>query len=157
MIQSSTCRNILRNWSAAMKPSKRSIIRSCKVSYLFSGTIYLTIPRFAYNGLLHRVSSSQESEQSNESKRRDDYPNIKFWFKHQWTSFLVNECSTGVEVLHGKMKGVNVTMRFVEFASGGVIDGNRATDIRRHARSIWVYMANTGTPPATWGSADLKT
>jgi hypothetical protein len=48
-------------------------------------------------------------------------------------------------------------MRFVEFASGGVIDGNWAADIRRHARSIWVYMANTGTPPATWGSADLKT
>ena len=48
-------------------------------------------------------------------------------------------------------------MRYVEMASGKIIDGNRATDMRRFARSIWVYMAKAGTPPAMWGSADLKT
>ena len=164
MKHSSICRNISRNWSTVIKPSRRSIIhsrrsiiQSCKFPIQWRNIpIYLTFPRFAYNGLLHRISPPQESEHSTGSKKRQDYPNIKFWFKHEWTTFL-NECGTGVEAPHGKIKGVNVTMRFVELTNGDTIDGNRAADIRRHARSIWVYMAKTGTPPATWGSADLKT
>jgi hypothetical protein len=54
------------------------------------------------------------------------------------------------------MKGVNVTMRYVELASGKIIDGNRAANIRQYAWSTWVFMAKSGAPPATWGSADLK-
>jgi hypothetical protein len=69
----------------------------------------------------------------------------------------LNESGTDVDVPRGKMKGVNVTMRYIEMASGKIIDGNRATDMRRFAQSIWVYMAKAGTPPATWGSVDLKT
>lgn len=33
----------------------------------------------------------------------------------------------------------------------------RASEIRRFARSIWVLLGKQGTPPATWGAADVET
>lgn len=69
----------------------------------------------------------------------------------------MNERGADVDAPRGKMKGVNVAMRYVETASGEIIEGNRAADIRRFARSIWVFIGKERTPPATWGSADIKT
>jgi hypothetical protein len=91
------------------------------------------------------------------TNRREDYPNVKFWFKHKWNDFL-NECSADVDIPHGKMKEVNVSMQYVETASGETIDGNWASNIQRFACSIWVLIANKKKiPPATWGCADIKT
>ncbi|KAF8221292.1 hypothetical protein L208DRAFT_1190732, partial [Tricholoma matsutake] len=59
---------------------------------------------------------------------------------------------------HGKIKGVNILMWYVETASSEIIDGNQVSDIWQFAHSIWVLIANQNKiPPATWGSADIKT
>jgi hypothetical protein len=48
-------------------------------------------------------------------------------------------------------------MLYVEDERGNVIDGHRATDIRRVARSIWVQLAGAGKAPKTWTKADVLT
>ena len=50
-----------------------------------------------------------------------------------------------------------MSMRYVEYENGEIISGDRATEIRRFARSIWVLLGNKGSPPATWGTADIET
>ncbi|KAF8806798.1 hypothetical protein BYT27DRAFT_7008766, partial [Phlegmacium glaucopus] len=57
-------------------------------------------------------------------------------------------------------KGINVTMRYMEFEDGQMISGDRASEIRQFAcvqsSSIWVLLANKGAPPATWGATDME-
>lgn len=47
-------------------------------------------------------------------------------------------------------------MRYIENEDGTVIDGFRAGEIRKFARSIWIHLANSGKAPRTWGKADIK-
>ncbi|KAF8804530.1 hypothetical protein BYT27DRAFT_7030727, partial [Phlegmacium glaucopus] len=93
---------------------------------------------------------------------RTDYPHVKYWFKREWSehqSELVSEAdSSCVQRGRGRMaKGINVTMQYVEFEDGQMISGDRASEIRQFAQSIWVFLANKGAPPATWGTADMET
>jgi hypothetical protein len=155
MKRSSNIKITLWNWRVVIQPLRRSITRSCKFPIHWHKIHLTSILRLAYNSLLHRISPPEASERP-VPKKREDYPKIRFWLKHEWTKSLA-ECGTDVDAPHGKKKGENVAMRFVETADGNMINGHRAESIRRHARSIWVYIAKGGTPPATWGSADLKT
>ena len=54
------------------------------------------------------------------------------------------------------MQGINVAMRYIELEDGTVINGDRAGDIRKFARSIWVSFSKNGPPPAKWGLADVE-
>ena len=47
-------------------------------------------------------------------------------------------------------------MRYVELEDGTVINGDRAGDIRKFARSIWVSFSKKGSPPSKWGQADIE-
>ncbi|KJA27205.1 hypothetical protein HYPSUDRAFT_198479 [Hypholoma sublateritium FD-334 SS-4] len=51
-------------------------------------------------------------------------------------------------------QGINVAMKYVELEDGTTIDGFRAAEIRRYARSLWVKMAMDNKLPATWSDAD---
>ena len=51
---------------------------------------------------------------------------------------------------------VNVAMRYVELEDGKAIDGDRATEIRKFARAIWVSFGKRGLAPAKWGQADVE-
>lgn len=51
-------------------------------------------------------------------------------------------------------KGENVAMGFIQLASGDVIDGHRARDIRSHLRTILNYLATQTKPHRTWGKLD---
>jgi hypothetical protein len=42
-------------------------------------------------------------------------------------------------------------MRYAKQEDGTVIDGNRAGEIQKFARSIWVSFAKKGPPPPKWG------
>ncbi len=42
---------------------------------------------------------------------------------------------------HRSSQGINVTMKYIELEDGTVVDGYRAAEIRRFARSLWVQMA----------------
>lgn len=52
---------------------------------------------------------------------------------------------------------VNVAMRYVETENGDLIDGDRASEIRKFARTIWVSFGRRGQAPAKWGQADVET
>jgi hypothetical protein len=93
---------------------------------------------------------------------RQDYPHVKYWFKRDWSQHLSEHAAEAdnscAQRGRGRAaKGINVSMRYVEFENGEMISGDRATEIRRFARSIWVLLGNKGTPPATWGAADIET
>jgi hypothetical protein len=47
-------------------------------------------------------------------------------------------------------------MRYVELEDGTVIDGDRAGEIRKFARCIWVSFAKKGPPLSKWGQADIE-
>jgi hypothetical protein len=47
-------------------------------------------------------------------------------------------------------------MRYVELEDGTVINGDRAGEIRKFARSIWVSFSKKGPPPSKWGQADIE-
>lgn len=98
------------------------------------------------------------------SLRQSDFPYVKFWHKREWTAFqkdskgLSSMGRKGAE--RGKVRasqGENVTMLFVEDEDGKPIDGHRATEIRRIARSIWAELAKNGRAPKSWCKADMST
>jgi hypothetical protein len=98
------------------------------------------------------------------SLRQSDFPHVKFWHKRDWTAFQKD--SRGLSSLgrrgaeRGKVRasqGENVTMLFVENKDGEPIDGHRATEIRRIARSIWAAFAKSGRAPKSWCKADMST
>ena len=114
--------------------------------------------------------------------RREDYPKVRFWTRQDWNSatqvpvlevdeegeafpeldeeeegFKEPSPSPGPACTRGKHRaaqGINVTMKYVELEDGTVVDGFRASEIRRYARSLWVQMALDDKLPATWSDAD---
>jgi len=108
------------------------------------------------------VRANQEVFSALAPLRQEDYPKIKFWFKRQWTEFSNDHptnATSGVQA-RGRSRaaqGINVTMQYVELEDGTVISGDRATEIRKFARAIWVSVAKTGAPPSKWGQADIQT
>ena len=48
-------------------------------------------------------------------------------------------------------------MRYVEMENGDIINGDRASEIRKFARTIWVSFGRRERAPAKWGQADVET
>jgi hypothetical protein len=130
----------------------------------------------AYNALLNTLRSlplgttpipgdvraNQEVFSAPAPLRQEDYPKIKFWFKRQWTEFSSNHptTSTSGPQARGRSRaaqGINVSMQYVELEDGTIISGDRATEIRKFARAIWVSISKMGAPPSKWGQADVQT
>jgi hypothetical protein len=126
----------------------------------------------AYNILLNRIQ--HVGTIANESGEKDiaaplnqvDYPNVKFWFKCNWMEFSsrkLTQANLGAtstsQPLRGKShaaQNINVTMRYIETMDGNVVDGNRAAEMRKFARTIWVAYAKEGITLLSWGQADVK-
>jgi hypothetical protein len=88
---------------------------------------------------------------------RDDYPLVKYWYRHEWTN--AENSQVAMIGAPGKTRashGENVTLRFVEDENGNIIDGFRATAIRKFSREIWSGLGNIGKAPKTWGKVDAK-
>lgn len=139
--------------------------------------------REAYEHLLQRVPVSCGEHIV---LKREDYPNITYWFRHEYISALADNKITllddapikildeadddddgngedgndvneqhggGLKGKRGKgraSQGQNVKMRYVQHENREVIDGWRATDIRRYARSIFVGFAMQGKVFHSW-------
>lgn len=138
----------------------------------------------AYNMLLTRIPASTTTPNAYAALRREDYPNIRFWTRQDWNSatqedvLQVNQpeeseafpeleeegdelkesgvppSGPGCRGKHRSSQGINVTMKYIEFEDGTVVDGFRAAEIRRYARSLWVQMALDNKLPKTWSDAD---
>jgi hypothetical protein len=90
-----------------------------------------------------------------------NYPNVKFWTKRQWTESSSDKVTDALAGSHargrgGAAQGINVAMHYVELEDGTVINGDRAGEIRKFARSIWVSFSKKGHPPSKWGQADIE-
>jgi hypothetical protein len=151
----------------------------------------LLIPNFreAYDHLLDRFPVSFGEHIV---LKREDYPNITYWFRHEYFSALAEDkiicvddapikvqgaehaeadddddddgngedgtsvheqSSAAPKGKRGKgraSQGQNVKMRYLQHENGDVIDGWRASDIRRYARSIFVGFAMQGKVFQSW-------
>lgn len=132
--------------------------------------------------LLTRIPASGNFSNKSIALRQEDYPNVQFWTRQDWNSASQAQLleideegevfpepdeeeegskqplpSPGPACARGKRRaaqGINVTMKYVELEDGTTIDGFRAAEIRRYARSLWVQMALDNKLPATWSDAD---
>jgi hypothetical protein len=92
-----------------------------------------------------------------------NYPNVRFWFRRDWinrkkeTSGItnINQSNTIKQNKGRAPSGLNVTLRYVEDANGVVVDGFRASEMRKFARAIWNQLQAAGKAPKSWGKADL--
>jgi hypothetical protein len=87
---------------------------------------------------------------------REDYPLVKYWHRHEWTNADCLVAMIGAPEKARASQGENVTMRFVEDENGNIVDGFRATAIRKFSREIWSGLGNIGKAPKTWGKVDAK-
>ncbi len=112
------------------------------------------LPQLVIANLLHK-------------KTREANPNVKYWMRQEWataTSDRVADFEEGGQSgARGRTRaaqGINVNMRYIEDRNGQPINGHLASDIRRHARAIFVGFALQGRLFTSWTEADhtsLKT
>ncbi len=138
----------------------------------------------AYNMLLTRIPAPTMTPSAHAALRREDYPNVRFWTRQDWNSAIQEDIlevnqpeesetfpeleeegddskessapppGPGCRGKHRSSQGINVTMKYIELEDGTVVDGFRAAEIRRYARSLWVQMAIDEKLPKTWSDAD---
>jgi hypothetical protein len=153
------------------KPGTWDTVQYTKVMSINCIWVYyphLMSPKRAYNSLLWSIPASKginegkaqvghvESNTTMMTLCWEDYPNINFWMRCQWTKFSGNTL-TDIHVgpqAHGRgraAQNINVAMWYAELEDGTIIDGDRAGEIQKFARSIWVSFAKKGPPPPKWG------
>ncbi|KAG6913863.1 hypothetical protein DXG01_003800, partial [Tephrocybe rancida] len=90
---------------------------------------------------------------------REDYPDIKYWYRHEWVSAEKERKDSGdgrEGATWGKSraaKGENVMARFIEDKDGNVVSGYVATQIHQHARALWNALVSRNAHPPSWGKA----
>lgn len=132
--------------------------------------------------LLTHIPAAPNAPINSITLRQEDYPHVRFWTRQAWNSAAQTQVlsvdedgeafpeldeeddgskqplpSPGPVCAHGKRcaaQGINVVMKYIETEDGTVVDGFRAAEIRRYARSLWVQMALDDKLPATWSDAD---
>ncbi|KAJ6540105.1 hypothetical protein B0H10DRAFT_1971104 [Mycena sp. CBHHK59/15] len=120
-----------------------------------SGTVLPAGPRNA--GLVLSTNSAAPLIQS-------DYPLILWWDQQDWTAHLTENSGMSTGSAPGPRgstraaAGINVTMLYVQYATGDVINGFRATEIKGFATQLFNEMARAGIDPATWhtGGRDIQ-
>ena len=89
---------------------------------------------------------------------REEFPSVKYWCRHEWSaSEDLQVASIGAPGKTRAAQGENVSMKFVEDENGIVIDGYRASSIRKLARSLWAGLSKAGKAPKSWGKVDAQT
>lgn len=101
------------------------------------------------------LSLPTRSDPASPPALQSSYPDVKFWYKHQWQTYVKDAKATsamkGVE--RGRVRaaqGENVMLLYVEDEHGSPVDGYRASKVRKFARSIWVALDHAGQAPQSW-------
>ncbi len=94
-------------------------------------------------------------------------PAVRFWTRQEWMASntdriadLDEGVNTGTRGRTRAAQGINVNMKYIEDRNGQPINGHLASDMRRHARAIFVGLALKGYLFTSWTEADhdsLKT
>ncbi|KAJ6622039.1 hypothetical protein B0H10DRAFT_2015079 [Mycena sp. CBHHK59/15] len=103
---------------------------------------------------------------------QSDYPLILWWDQQDWTAHLTENSGMSTGSAPGPRgstraaAGINVTMLYVQYATGDVINGFRATvingfratEIKSFATQLFNEMARAGIDPAMWhtGGRDIQ-
>ncbi len=119
----------------------------------------------SYKLLLGRVPTPREVERDKLDPK--DFPHIDYWYKHQWMAAAPDHSTktrneesekedvAGTQRGQGRSRmGINVAMRYIQTEDGTVIDGYRATEMRHHARAVFIGLVDNGKQFASWGEAD---
>lgn len=134
--------------------------------------------------LLTRIPDNTLHVDNHIALRHDNYPNVRFWTRQEWNSAIHDDVleveppdeselfpeleeegdeskepsppGSAGRGKHRSSQGINVTMKYIEYEDGTVVDGYRAAEIRRYARSLWVQMALDDKLPRTWSDADAR-
>lgn len=157
-------------WKERTRCFKHSTILFGKTYYTSKASLTLA-PSEAYSALLQAIPGTNFVTQDSRASKQfpdlaplnqEDYPNVRFWFKRLWTEFsndITLPAGTQAQS-RGRTRAslnVNVTMQYVELEDGKAIDGDRASEIRKFARAIWVSFGKRGLAPVKWGQADVET
>ena len=102
------------------------------------------------------ISSSMVSQVDIPLKRAD-YPGVRFWTRLEWMDYFKSKNSGDLssyrtESVHGRTlmsQGVNKTAKYIEDASGNLVDGYKLKDILTHMRSIWSSFLSLNRAPTT--------
>ena len=121
-----------------------------------SGPPFLAGPSYAVSTFL---SGSAFSAPANTLLKWEDYPAVKYWYKHNWLDHLKNNTDSNDVgmAIHGKSltaKGINKTMKYIEDMEGNPVDGYKVMDIHSHAQGIWVNFQIADHAPSSWGKAE---
>jgi hypothetical protein len=93
---------------------------------------------------------------------QQDFPKVCYWRRSEWKK--QNKTAKAETPMNEKAPerggtraagGENVAMLFIEDANGVAVDGFRASEIRSHARSLFVEIASKTERPETWGTASV--
>ena len=120
----------------------------------------------AYETLASRIPSTLGTTPI-KTETREMNPGVRFWTRQEWTAATADrvvDLDEGTNVgTRGRTRaaqGINVNMKYIEDRNGQSINGHLASDIRRHARAIFVGLALKGYLFTSWTEADhdsLKT
>ncbi|KAL7280472.1 hypothetical protein ACG7TL_005403 [Trametes sanguinea] len=78
---------------------------------------------------------------------------VPFWCKSDWKQNPKDVQQPGKATQRGGTRaahGINVSMRYITDIDGNVIDGYRATAMRKSFRDFCVFLWNKGRAPASW-------
>jgi hypothetical protein len=86
---------------------------------------------------------------------REDFPLVKYWYRHEWNAAENSQVAQiGTQGKSRAANGENVSLKFIEDENGNIIDGFKATAMRRFARELWAGLNSIGKAPKTWGKVD---
>jgi hypothetical protein len=96
----------------------------------------------------------------NQRLDREQYPNVKYWFKEDWKctdsdendAVIMNEME-GTKGPGRVAQGINVTARFVEDANGNMLNGWRVSDMRSLSQQIFHQLHQRNLAPEQWRKA----
>lgn len=122
--------------------------------------------RKAYETLADRIPEFLELNKSGIPARqetREQNPNVKYWTRQEWNAAnadrvveLDGAANPGTRGRTRAAQGINVNMKYLEDREGHPVNGHIASDIRRHARAIFVGLAHKGCVFTSWTEADYN-
>jgi hypothetical protein len=74
---------------------------------------------------------------------QDDYPDIHFWNRREWTAYIQNQ----------QVKGNSIKkLRFITQGDGTMVSNERIVAMSKEARELWGVLYYKRLGPANWGS-----
>ena len=130
----------------------------CSVGRYAYETLINQVPTLLSSPLGLRVSISISSPMSSPLKEAD-FPEVSFWTHEKWTTCdsLSDGEKMGEQGGSQMVKGINISMRYIEDEHGTIINGFRVKTILGVAHCLFFQLREVGRHPKTWGASGTET